>query len=184
MADIGATLDLADRTREADDPHSPVVRFGLDKPLRLDAGVDLAPFQIAYQTYGTLNAARSNAILICHALTGDQHVANSHPVTGKKGWWATMVGPGKPIDTDRYFVIATNVLGGCMGTTGPASTNPATGHPYGLDFPVVTIRDMVRVQVLLLNHLNIDQLLCVTGGSMGGMQVLQWAASYPERVFS
>src|SRR6201997_5742885 len=108
MADFGATLDLADRTREADAPHSPVVRFGLDKPLRLDAGVDLAPFQIAYQTYGTLNAARSNAVLICLALTGDQHVVNDHPVTGKPGWWETMVGPGKPIDTERSFVVCPN----------------------------------------------------------------------------
>jgi homoserine O-acetyltransferase len=169
---------------EADNPQSPLLRLPGTQPLALDSGASLAPLQIAYQTYGTLNAARSNAILVCHALTGDQHVANIHPVTGKKGWWATMVGPGKPIDTERYFVVATNVLGGCMGTTGPASPNPATGHPYGLDFPVVTIRDMVRAQVLLIDHLGIDQLLCVTGGSMGGMQVLQWAASYPERVFS
>jgi homoserine O-acetyltransferase len=184
MADIGATLDLADRTREADDPHSPVVRFGPDKPLRLDAGVDLAPFQIAYQTYGTLNAARSNAVLICHALTGDQHVVNDHPVTGKPGWWETMVGPGKPIDTERYFVICPNVVGGCMGTSGPASTNPATGMPWGLDFPVITVRDMVRAQAMLLDHLGIESLFTVAGGSMGGMAVLQWAASYPRRVFS
>jgi homoserine O-acetyltransferase len=169
---------------EADSPRSPVLRLPESQALALDSGASLAPLQIAYQTYGTLNAARSNAILICHALTGDQHVANIHPVTGKKGWWATMVGPGKPIDTDRYFVIGTNVLGGCMGTTGPATIDPATGHPYGLDFPVVTIRDMVRAQALLIDHLGIEQLLCVAGGSMGGMQVLQWAASYPERVFS
>jgi homoserine O-acetyltransferase len=169
---------------EADAPQSPVLRLPEGQALALDSGANLTPLQIAYQTYGTLNAARSNAILICHALTGDQHVASIHPVTGKKGWWATMVGPGKPIDTDRYFVISTNVLGGCMGTTGPAATNPATGRPYGLDFPVVTIRDMVRAQALVIDHLGIDQLLCVAGGSMGGMQVLQWAASYPERVFS
>ena len=183
MADIGATLDLADRTREADDPHSPVVHFGLDKPLRLDAGVDLAPFQIAYQTYGTLNAACSNAVLICHALTGDQHVVNDHPVTGKPGWWETMVGSGKPIDTERYFVICPNVVGGCMGTSGPASTNPATGMPWGLDFPVITVRDMVRAQAMLLDHLGIESLFAVAGGSMGAMQVLQWAATYPRRVF-
>src|SRR5689334_14324338 len=184
MADIGATLDLADRTREADDPHSPVVRFGLDQPLKLDAGVDLAPFQIAYQTYGTLNAAKSNAVLICHALTGDQHVHNVHPVTGKGGWWDIMIGPGKPIDTDRYFVICSNVIGGCMGSTGPTSVDPLSGEYYGLNFPVITIRDMVRAQAMLIDHLGIDTLFAVVGGSMGGMQVLQWAASYPERVFA
>jgi homoserine O-acetyltransferase len=170
--------------READEPRSKLVRFGKDKPLKLDAGVELSSYQIAYQTYGELNAERSNAILICHALTGDQHVHNVHPVTGKDGWWDSMVGPGLPIDTDRFFVICSNVLGGCMGTTGPASKNPATGEPYGLTFPVVTIRDMVRAQAALLDHLGIEQLLSVTGGSMGGMQVLQWAASYPERIFS
>jgi homoserine O-acetyltransferase len=178
------TLDPVDRVREADHPHSPVVRFGADKPLHLDAGIELSPFQIAYQTYGTLNAARSNAILICHALTGDQHAVNIHPVTQKPGWWETMVGPGKPIDTERYFVICPNVLGACMGTTGPASTNPQTGKPWGLDFPVITIRDMVRAQAMLLDHLRIDTLFSIAGGSMGGMQVLQWTASYPERVFS
>ncbi len=170
--------------READEPRSRLVRFGKDKPLKLDAGVELSSYQIAYQTYGELNAERSNAILICHALTGDQHVHNVHPVTGKDGWWDSIVGPGLPIDTDRFFVICSNVLGGCMGTTGPASKNPATGEPYGLTFPVVTIRDMVRAQAALLDHLGIEQLLSVTGGSMGGMQVLQWAASYPERIFS
>jgi homoserine O-acetyltransferase/O-succinyltransferase len=176
--------DITDRVREAEHPHSQVVRFGPDKPLKLDAGVELAPFQIAYQTYGTLNAARSNAILICHALTGDQHVANVHPVTGKPGWWEVMVGPGKPIDTNQYFVICPNVVGACMGTTGPSSINVATGLPWGLDFPVVTVKDMVRAQAMLLDHLGIDMLFAVAGGSMGGMQVLQWAASYPERVFA
>jgi homoserine O-acetyltransferase len=170
--------------READEPHSKLVRFGKDKPLKLDAGVELSPYQIAYQTYGELNAGRTNAILICHALTGDQHVHNVHPVTGKDGWWDSIVGPGLPIDTDRFFVICANVLGGCLGTTGPASKNPATGEPYGLTFPVVTIRDMVRAQAALLDHLGIDQLLCVAGGSMGGMQVLQWAVTYPERIFA
>ena len=178
------TRDPVDRAREADHPHSPVVRFGPDKPLRLDAGIDLCPFQIAYQTYGTLNAQRSNAILICHALTGDQHGANIHPVTQKPGWWETMVGPGKPIDTERYFVISPNVIGACMGTTGPASTNPETGMPWGLEFPVITIRDMVRAQAMLLDHLGIETLFSVAGGSMGGMQVLQWTTSYPKRVFS
>ena len=144
----------------------------------------LTPVTIAYQTYGALNAGKSNALLICHALTGDQHVANRHPVTGRGGWWETMVGPGRPFDTDRFFVICPNVLGGCMGTTGPASINPETGEPYGLDFPIVTIGDMVRAQSLLVDHLGIDSLFCVVGGSMGGMQVLQWAAAYPERVFA
>jgi len=155
MVEASATLEPADRAREADHPHSLVVRFGPDKPLKLDAGVDLSPFQIAYQTYGTLNAAKSNLVLVCHALTGDQHVANIHPVTGKPGWWETMVGPGKPIDTNRYFVLCANVIGGCMGSTGPSSINPATGRPYGLDFPVITVRDMVRAQARLLDHLNI-----------------------------
>jgi homoserine O-acetyltransferase len=169
---------------EADAPHSLVLRLGLDQPLAMDAGVQFAPLSIAYQTYGALDAARSNAILVCHALTGDQHVANLNPVTGKQGWWGSMVGPGKPIDTDRFFVICANVVGGCMGTTGPASTNPATGEVYGLDLPVVTIGDMVRAQAMLIDHLGIETLFCVAGGSMGGMQVLQWAASYPDRVFS
>ncbi|RDV05654.1 homoserine O-acetyltransferase MetX [Undibacter mobilis] len=171
--------------RDADNPRdSNVARFGADKPLKLDAGVELSPFQIAYTTYGTLNTERTNAVLICHALTGDQHVNNVHPVTGKGGWWDSLIGPGKPIDPERYFIICTNVLGGCMGTTGPASTNPATGKPWGLDFPVITIRDMVRAQAMLLDHLGIETLFAVVGGSMGGMQVLQWAASYPERVFA
>ena len=154
-----------------------------DEPLRLDSGAELRPFSIAFQTYGTLNADRSNAILVFHALTGDQHVANAHPLTGKPGWWSTMVGPGKPVDTGRFFVICSNIIGGCMGSTGPASINPATGKPYGLDFPVITIGDMVRAQVRLIDHLGIDQLFSVVGGSMGGMQVLQWAASYKDRVF-
>jgi homoserine O-acetyltransferase/O-succinyltransferase len=183
-ADFSVALDPADRRREADNPHSLVVRFGMDKPLRLDAGIDLAPFQIAYQTYGTLNPERSNTVLICHALTGDQHVANLHPVTQKPGWWETMVGPGRPIDTERYFVICPNVVGACMGTTGPASTNPRTGMCWGLDFPVITIRDMVRAQAMLLDELAIPSLFSIAGGSMGGMQVLQWCASYPRRVFS
>jgi homoserine O-acetyltransferase len=169
---------------EADHPTSPVATFGTGEPLRLDAGVDLAPWQIAYQSYGELNAARSNAVLVCHALTGDQHVANPNPVTGKPGWWETLVGPGKPIDTNQFFVICANVVGGCMGTTGPASTNPRTGKAYAVDFPLVTIRDMVRAQAMLLDRLGIESLFAVVGGSMGGMQVLQWAVSYPERVFA
>src|SRR5499427_6915462 len=184
MAETQLTEDRDVRLREAEQPHSPVARFSADEPLKLDAGVALGPFQIAYQTYGTLNAARSNAVLVCHALTGDQHVANIHPVTRKPGWWETMVGPGRPIDTERYFVICPNVIGACMGTTGPASTNPKTGQPWGLDFPVITVRDMVRAQAMLLDRLGIPSLFSVAGGSLGGMQVLQWAASYPERVFS
>jgi homoserine O-acetyltransferase len=179
LSTIGATA------RDTDEPRqSLVARFGADRPLKLDAGVSLSPFQIAYKTYGTLNAERSNAVLVCHWLTGDQHVASPHPVTGKPGAWETMIGPGKPIDTERYFVICPNVIGSCMGSTGPASTNPRTGQPWGLDFPVVTIRDMVRAQAMLLDELKIDTLFAVAGGSMGGMQVLQWAASYPERVFA
>jgi homoserine O-acetyltransferase/O-succinyltransferase len=162
----------------------PGARLHVSKPLRLDCGVDLAPFTIAYQTYGTLNRERSNAILICHALTGDQYAADPHPITGKPGWWSTLVGPGGVLDTDRYFLVCVNVLGGCMGTTGPREANPATGEPWALAFPVITIRDMVRAQKRVLEHLGIDSLFCVIGGSMGGMQVLQWAASYPECVFA
>ena len=158
--------------------------FGPGQPLVLDSGKRLSPFRIAYMTYGTLNAARSNAVLICHAISGDQFVAGTHPVTGKPGWWNHTVGPGKIIDTDRFFVICANVVGGCMGTTGPGEIDPATGEPYGLGFPIVTIRDMVRAQAMLLDALGIEQILCVLGGSMGGMQVLQWAASYPDRVYS
>ena len=170
--------------REVDAPQSLVAHFGADRALQMDAGGSLDRWTIAYQTYGALNAHKSNAILVCHALTGDQHVANRHPITGKPGWWTTMVGPGRPIDTDRYFVICSNVVGGCMGTTGPASLNPATGRPYGLDLPIVTIRDMVRAQAMLIDYLGIRDLFCVVGGSMGGMQVLQWVASYPERIFA
>jgi homoserine O-acetyltransferase len=180
----GVALHSEERAHEADQPSSLVARFGVDQPLRLDCGIDLAPFQIAYQTYGRLNADRSNAILIFHALTGDQHVANIHPVTGKPGWWETMVGPGRPLDPDRYFIICSNVIGGCMGSTGPASTNPATGKLWGLDFPLITIPDMVRAQAMLIDRLGIETLFCVVGGSMGGMQALQWTAAYPERVFS
>jgi homoserine O-acetyltransferase len=171
--------------READEPRdSLIASFGPETPLKLDAGVALSPFQIAYKTYGTLDAQRSNAVLVCHALTGDQHVASVHPMTGKPGWWETMVGPGKPVDTERYFVICANVVGSCMGSTGPSSINPATGKPWGLDFPVITIRDMVRAQAMLLDRLGIDTLFAVIGGSMGGMQALQWAESFPERVFA
>ena len=165
-------------------PDSLVMEFGEDEPLKLDCGGALQSYSLAYQTYGRLNAEKSNAVVVCHALTGDQHVANIHPVTGKPGWWETMVGPGKPIDTDRFYVICVNHVGGCMGSTGPTSINPETGRAYGLDFPVITVPDMVRAEAQLLDRLGIDQLFCVVGGSMGGMQVLEWAASYGERVFS
>jgi homoserine O-acetyltransferase len=152
------------------------------EPLPLDCGRSLSPVTVAYITHGTLNADKSNAVLICHALTGDQFVASANPVTGKPGWWVSLVGPGKPIDTDRYFVICANVIGGCMGSTGPADIDPATAKPYGLSFPLITIRDMVRAQKMLVDALGIEKLFAVVGGSMGGMQVLQWAASYPENV--
>src|SRR5882757_3255261 len=158
--------------------------FGTREKLRLDCGVELGPFSIGWQTYGRLNEDRSNAILVCHALTGDQFVAETHPITGKPGWWQSMVGDGLPLDTSRFFIIGSNVLGGCMGTSGPREIDPETGRPWGLTFPVITVADMVRAQALLLDHLGIEQLFCVIGGSMGGMQALQWAASYPSRVFA
>ena len=160
------------------------IELGGNGKLRLDCGVELGPFPLAYQTYGELNADKSNAILVCHALTGDQFVAETHPITGKPGWWSQLAGPGKPLDTDRYFIICVNVLGGCLGTIGPKETNPETGKPWGLSFPVITIGDMVRAQCMLIDHLGIDQLFAVIGGSMGAMQVLDWAARYPERVFA
>ena len=163
-------------------------RFGLRRsvrlpgPLRLDSGATLAPVDIAYETYGSLNAEGSNAILICHALTGDQYVASEHPVTGKPGWWTRAVGVGKPIDPERHFIICANVLGSCMGSSGPASIDPDTGLPYAMRFPVITIADMVRAQALLLDHLGVRQLAAVIGGSMGGMQALVWPTLFPERV--
>ncbi|MBE1237561.1 homoserine O-acetyltransferase [Phaeovibrio sulfidiphilus] len=159
-----------------------VVELCTDAPLRLDSGAEMGPVTVAYQTQGTLNASRSNVVLVCHALTLDQYMRGPHPVTGRPGWWEDMVGPGKVIDTTRFFVVCANVLGGCMGTSGPKDINPATGKPWGLDFPVITIRDMIRVQALLLDHLGIENIFCVIGGSMGAMQALQWAVSYPERV--
>jgi homoserine O-acetyltransferase len=165
-------------------PSGPGKLLAVTTPLILESGSILAAYQIGYQIYGTLNADKSNAILVCHALTGDQYAADTHPITGKPGWWSSLVGPGQVIDTDRYFVICSNVLGGCLGTSGPAEIDPATGEPWGLGFPVITIGDMVEAQVRLLDALGIDQLFCAIGGSMGGMQVLQWAASHPERVFA
>jgi homoserine O-acetyltransferase len=165
-------------------------RFGLARqvtlagPLALDCGVALSPVEIAYETYGALNAERSNTVLICHALTGDQYVASTHPVTGKQGWWTRMVGEGKPIDPARHFIVCVNVLGSCMGSSGPASINPATGAPFGMAFPVITIADMVRAQAMLLDHLGIERLCAVVGGSMGGMQALSWPSLFPDRVKS
>jgi len=152
--------------------------------LTLDCGTTIAPLTVAWRGYGTLNAARSNAILVCHALTGDQYVAEPHPLTGKPGWWGNMVGPGKPIDTDRYYVLCANVLGGCMGSSGPREPMPGSDRPWGTDFPVVTIRDMVRAQQLLVASLGIEKLLAVVGGSMGGMQALAWAATFPDAVYA
>ena len=161
-----------------------VATFPESEPLPLDCGVALGPFSIAYKTYGTLNAAKTNAVLVCHALTGDQYVASENPVTGREGWWPAMIGPGRPVDTDRYFVICSNILGGCMGSSGPASVNPKTGKAYGLEFPVITIADMVRAQVRLIDHLGIAQLFSVIGGSMGGMQAIEWAAKFGDRLFT
>jgi homoserine O-acetyltransferase len=172
--------------------------------MTLECGVSLRPLDVAYRTYGTLNAARSNAVLVCHALTGDQYVAETHPITGKEGWWEAVVGPARPVDTERFFVICANVLGGCMGSTGPCSTRDGAGAgagdgtgggagdgagdgdsgPWGTEFPPVTIRDMVRAQKRLIEHLGISRLFAVMGGSMGGMQVLEWAALYPDAVFA
>lgn len=157
------------------------------EPLQLDSGRTLGPVTLAYETYGRLNADRSNTILVLHAFSGDSHVASHAPEgigSDGPGWWETMVGPGKAIDTEKYFVICSNILGSCSGSTGPSSINPETGKPYGLDFPVVTIGDMVRAQKKLIDHLGIKRLHTVIGGSVGGMQVLQWCISYPEMVRS
>ncbi|MGQ9455789.1 MAG: homoserine O-acetyltransferase MetX [Armatimonadota bacterium] len=151
--------------------------------LQLESGKKLGPITLAYETYGEMNEDKSNCILILHALSGDAHVAGRHhPDDRKPGWWDSMVGPGKAFDTNKYFVICSNVIGGCKGSTGPSSIDPATGKPYGLRFPIVTISDMVNAQKHLIDHLGIKQLLCVVGGSMGGMQALQWAVSYPDMV--
>src|SRR6185369_12238525 len=173
----------------------------LPRPLVLDCGRSLAPVRIAYETYGTLSPARDNAILVCHALSGDAHAAGfaaKPPVEGTRdgfaaedrdgtsgrglGWWDGMIGPGKAFDTNRFFVISTNLLGGCRGTTGPSSTNPATGKPYGADFPVITVADMVRTERAFLDVLGIERLAAIAGGSLGGMQALEWAIRYPDQV--
>src|ERR1022692_3114534 len=152
--------------------------------IALEGGATLSPIEVTYETCGHLNSSRSNAILITHAFTGDAHAAGVSPETGKPGWWDNMIGPGKAFDTNRDFVICSNVLGGCRGTTGPSSLNPATGCPYAMSFPVITIGDMVRLQKMLIDSFGIRRLLSVSGGSMGGMQALEWAAAYPESVVS
>jgi len=151
--------------------------------LALEGGGTLAPFTVAYETYGKLSERKDNAILVTHALSGDAHVAGRHSANDERpGWWDMMIGPGKGLDTDKHFVISSNVIGGCSGSTGPASKDPITGRPYGTDFPIITIADMVNAQAMLLDHLGVEKLLAAVGGSMGGMQVLEWAVSHPERV--
>ena len=163
-------FESSDTTR-----HAKPLRYArsakLDQPLQLELGGHLAGVTVAYETYGELNAARDNAVLVCHAISGDSHVAR-HDEQDDPGWWDIAVGPGKAIDTNRFFVICPNLLGGCRGTTGPGSLNPATGKPYGRDFPTITVGDMVEVQRRLLDHLGISQLLAVVGGSLGGHQAL------------
>jgi homoserine O-acetyltransferase len=163
-------------------------RFGLDRRVTLPGDFPLAgggmlpELTIAYETYGKLNANGTNAILVCHALTGDQYLASTHPITGKAGWWTRLVGPGKPVDPEHWFVICANVLGGCMGSTGPSSIDPRSGQPFAMNFPVITIADMVEAQARLLDHLGVGTLAAVIGGSMGGMQALTWAVNHPTRV--
>ena len=177
MSDGGTAADFIET-------HAGLTTFPAGASLRLDSGGAIEGLQVAYNTYGTLNADRSNAVLVCHALSMDQHAASRHPSTGKPGWWSQVIGPGAPLDTNRLYVICQNVIAGCGGSTGPSSIDPATGEPYGLSFPMITVADMVRAQAMLLDALGIDQLFCVIGGSMGGMQVLQWAADFPERLFA
>ncbi|MBN1689033.1 MAG: homoserine O-acetyltransferase [Candidatus Omnitrophica bacterium] len=150
--------------------------------LQLESGQKLGPITLAYETYGELNSQKNNAILILHAFSGDAHAAGYHEGESKPGWWDNMIGPGKAFDTNQYFIICSNIIGGCKGSTGPSSENPKTGRPYALDFPMITVGDIIQTQRYLIDHLGIERLLCVVGGSMGGMQALQWVASYPERV--
>ena len=161
-----------------------IKRLNISKSIILDCKQTVKDFSLAYETYGKLNKDKDNAILVFHALTGDQYVSGTNPITNKDGWWVTAVGPGKAIDTNKYFVICANVIGGCMGSWGPKEINKRTNEPYGLNFPVITIKDMVKVQETLLDHLGIKKLLCATGGSMGGMQLLQFCATFPNRTFS
>lgn len=157
-----------------------IIKLATNKPLTLSSGIEISNFNLAYQTYGTLNADKSNAILICHPITGDQYVASKNPVTNKDGWWDFMVGKGKAIDTDKYFVICNNVIGGCLGSFGPKDINEKTNQPYSTEFPFITIEDMVRAQKLLIDHFEIKELLAIIGGSMGGMLALTWANIYPK----
>jgi len=159
-----------------------VVLFTEDDPLVLDSGETLAPVEVAYETYGERAADDGNVVVVCHALTGDAHAAGHHGDPTRPGWWDTLIGPGKPVDTDRLFVVSSNLLGGCQGTTGPSSTDPATGEPYGLRFPLFTVSDLVKVQRRLLAHLGVRRVLAAIGGSLGGMQVLQWALDHPDEL--
>lgn len=173
--DVSTTIDYIIQTKH----------FNIDEKIKLESGVEFGPIDIAYETYGELNKDKSNAILIFHALTGDAHAAGKHKADDKKtGWWHDMIGSGKTFDTDKFFVISTNVLGGCKGTTGPSSTNPETDKPYGITFPVITIDDMTKVQKKLIDSFEIKKLYAVAGGSMGGMQAMSWAINYPEMVNS
>jgi homoserine O-acetyltransferase len=158
------------------------VLFTEDAPLRLASGRTLGPVEVAFETYGTLSPARDNVVFVCHALTGDAHAAGHHGDPTRRGWWDTLIGPGRPLDTDRFHVVCPNLLGGCQGTTGPASTNPATGEPYGLDFPLLHMADFVTVHRALLRHLGIERVAAAVGGSLGGMQVLQWAVDAPDQL--
>ncbi len=171
---LGGSVGLATTQR--------VGLFDETRPLALESGHQLAPVEVAFETYGTLDANRSNAIFICHALTGDAHAAGHHGDPTRPGWWDNFIGPGKPVDTDRFFVVCANLLGGCMGTTGPSSRNPESGEPYGLRFPLFTVGDLVNVQRALMRHLGVGRLLAAIGGSLGGMQVLQWAMEFPDEL--
>ena len=177
-----AQLDYANRLKIQVQPEDTVLTFSFDQ-LLLQRGGRLGPVTLAYETWGELNATGDNAVLITHALTGNSHAHNvEDPENPKAAWWNPLIGPGKYFDTSRYFVICSDVIGGCSGSTGPSSTNPATGRPYGMRFPVITIRDMVHAQRKLIEHLGVRQLAMVAGGSIGGQQVLEWAVTYPQMV--
>jgi homoserine O-acetyltransferase/O-succinyltransferase len=156
--------------------------FTEDDPLRLASGATLGPVEVAYETYGELSPARDNVVFVCHALTGDAHAAGTHPDDGRRGWWDNLIGPGKPLDTERFFVVCPNLLGGCQGTTGPSSIDPSTGRSYGRDFPLLQMTDFITVHRALLAHLGLDRVMAAVGGSLGGMQVLQWATEHPEQI--